>query len=219
MDIFDRKTGKRYIVFTEPTVGTNKVTPFENGFKIDCGDILYCFIDDSDEVKTVKFDFTDNSDFQYADLADMEFWFGSGVGAWSTVVHIQPDGSFVGYYHDSNMGETGDGFHNGTRYECYFSGKFSPLVKTGEFEYSMRIEELYTEGVLGEEKIISGVKLVTSEPHGFIDADVFYLYLPGKKTDGLSEEFLWWVHWIVNDGLLTSYCIYNVGGGFGFFVE
>ena len=48
MDIFDRSTGKRYEVFTEPTVAIEKVEPYQDGFKIDSGDFYYCCIDDSD---------------------------------------------------------------------------------------------------------------------------------------------------------------------------
>ena len=156
---------------------------------------------------------------EYSDLAGMEFWFGSGVGAWSTIVTMEPDGKFNGYYHDSDMGDNGASFPNGTRYECYFSGKFSQLEKIDDYEYSMRVESLYTEGVLGEERIIDGIKIITSEPYGFDNAGVFYLYLPGKEADGLSEEFLWWVRDKVRtDGVLMSYCLYNAGGEQGYVV-
>jgi len=156
---------------------------------------------------------------EYSDLAGIEFWFGSGVGAWSTIVTIEPDGKFSGYYHDSDMGDDGAGFPNGTRYECHFSGKFSQLERIDEYEYSMMVESLFTEGVLGEESIIDGTKIITSEPYGFDNADVFYLYLPGKEVDGLSEEFLWWVRDKVStDGALMSYCLYNAGGEQGYVV-
>ena len=163
--------------------------------------------------------YPDLDDLEYSDLAGMEFWFGSGVGAWSTIVTMEPDGKFNGYYHDSDMGDDGAGFPNGTRYECYFSGKFSQLTKVGDYEYSMRVESLFTEGVLAEERIIDGTKIITSEPYGFDNADVFYLYLPGKEADGLSDEFLWWVRDKVRpDGVLMSYCLYNAGGQQGYVV-
>ena len=52
------------------------------------------------------------------------FLFCSGAGGWSTGLKLNADGTFSGEYHDSNMGETGDGYPNGTMYECTFSGKF-----------------------------------------------------------------------------------------------
>ena len=36
--------------------------------------------------------------------------FGSGVGAWGTVMKVNKDGTFSGSYHDSDMGATGDGY-------------------------------------------------------------------------------------------------------------
>ena len=51
--------------------------------------------------------------FSFDDVSHLEFWFGSGVGAWCTTLQIQPDGSFEGQYHDSDMGDTGDGYPNG----------------------------------------------------------------------------------------------------------
>ena len=163
--------------------------------------------------------YPDVDDLEYSDLAGMEFWFGSGVGAWSTIVTIESDGKFNGYYHDSDMGDNGAGFPNGTRYECYFNGKFSQLTKVDDYEYFMRVESLFTAGVPGEERIIDGTKIITSEPYGFDNADVFYLYLPSKEADGLSEEFLWWVRDKVGpDGVLVSYCLYNAGGEQGYVV-
>ncbi|MFR5602083.1 MAG: hypothetical protein ACLTKI_06960, partial [Lachnospiraceae bacterium] len=36
------------------------------------------------------------SEVSFADLSGLEFWFGSGAGAWSTVLYIQEDGTFYG---------------------------------------------------------------------------------------------------------------------------
>ena len=35
------------------------------------------------------------------------FYFLSGAGAWSTELVVSPDGSFTGYYHDTDMGDSG----------------------------------------------------------------------------------------------------------------
>ena len=36
--------------------------------------------------------------------------FGSGVGAWGTVMKVNKDGTFSGSYDGSDMGATGDGY-------------------------------------------------------------------------------------------------------------
>jgi len=162
------------------------------------------------------------SELTFSDLTGLEFWFGSGAGAWNTTVQIQSDGTFSGYYHDSEAGSIGDDYPHGTRYECYFSGTFTSLTKVDEYEYSLKCESLTMEGVVGEEKIVDNVRIITSESYGFDNADEFSLYLPGKKLIELPESFLGWVQ--INpenldsrsDDVLTFYGLYNVGGEQGF---
>ena len=159
--------------------------------------------------------YPDIDDLEFADLDGLIFWFGSGAGAWRTIVKILPDGTFNGYFSDSDAGEIGPNYH-GTRYECYFNGRFTSLRKTGNYEYSMKCESLNTESV--EEKIIDGVRILPSDPYGFDNADEFSLYLPGKKTSELPAEFLIWSHGFGSDVVLTSYGLYNVGSEQGFIV-
>lgn len=163
--------------------------------------------------------FPDKSGFTFADINNVEFWFGSGAGAWCTTLKINPDGTFNGHYQDSDGGDGDPKYPNGTRYECYFSGKFSPLKKTGAYTYSMKCLSLKSQGKDGEEKIIDGVRVITSTPYGFDDASDFFLYLPGKKTSELSDDFLsWGTRWSVKDGILETYGLYNVRGKEGFTV-
>ena len=42
--------------------------------------------------------------------------FASGAGGWSTELTLNPDGSFNGNYHDSEMGDTGEDYPNGSMY-------------------------------------------------------------------------------------------------------
>ena len=163
----------------------------------------------------------DLDDLTFADLSGLEFWFGSGVGAWSTTVTISPDGAFSGFFSDSDMGDSGDSYPNGTRYECTFSGKFTDLKKTGDFTYSMKCASLTQEGTEGEEKIADGVRVITGTPYGFDSADEFMLYLPGKKLGELPEEFLSWMGTSLsgngeNISELPFYGLYNVSGQEGF---
>ena len=161
-------------------------------------------------------------DFTYAGLADTTFIFSSGAGGWQTEVMISPDGSFRGYYSDSDMGDNGPGYPNGTQYVCAFSGKFSSLNKISDFEYSMECESLSQEGTLNEEKIgDDGIRYITSKPYGFDDAGEFRLFLPGMTISALPEGFTEWVD-VPRDssteskGVLPFYGLYNVNGKEGF---
>ena len=57
-------------------------------------------------------------------LNGKEFGFASGAGGWSSELTFANDGIFMGSYHDSDMGDTGDGYPNGTIYVSDFSGRF-----------------------------------------------------------------------------------------------
>jgi hypothetical protein len=153
----------------------------------------------------------------------VEFLFMSGVGGWATSLSIGPDGTFEGYYMDSDMGDTGEDYPNGTMYECAFSGKFTDIQKVSEFEYSMRLEYLDQEGEIGSERIEDGVRIITSDPYGMANPDEFLLYLPGRPTADLPEEFIDWVSmpnvWAADavPETLPFFGLYNVGGAEGFF--
>ena len=66
------------------------------------------------EEESVEAELPEAQGFSFADVADREFCFSSGVGGWFTVLYIHEDGSFDGHYQDSNMGVTGEGYPNGT---------------------------------------------------------------------------------------------------------
>lgn len=53
-------------------------------------------------------------EFSYKDLKGLTFAFSSGAGAWGTVLTVLEDGSFEGNYHDTNMGDTGEEYPNGS---------------------------------------------------------------------------------------------------------
>jgi hypothetical protein len=161
-----------------------------------------------------------SGNLKYSALAGLPFYFSSGAGGWSTAVEILQDGAFSGFFYDRDMGDSGINYPNGTMYECSFKGKFSPLKKINDYEYSMKCESLTTAGTEGSEKIVDGVKVITAGPYGFDDADEFFLYLPGKKIADLPDAFLNWVH-IYPDSIdpaqtLAFYGLFNAGGEQGF---
>ena len=148
-----------------------------------------------------------------------EFVFASGAGAWATVINLEDEGSFVGEYHDSEMGFTGDGFPHGTVYISTFSGKFTRPEPVNEYTYIMRLASFSTEKQLGEEYYENDIRYIVSEPYGFNNAYEFYIFLPGAPINQLPEDFLAWAH--LNSNLRKTlpsgyYGIYNITDGSGF---
>jgi len=182
----------------------------------------YCLFDpyDMDEMDPpLKYAQSEDveTELTFADLDGFEFEFSSGAGGWATIVVIQPDGTFAGNYHDSELGSMGDDYPDGTVYICEFSGKFTELTQVGYCEYSMKLESLTQEGIFEEEEIIDGVKYITSYPYGFDDAEEFRLYLPGKAANEIPELNNWAAYGIDPEiEYIDFYGLYNINGQQGF---
>ena len=151
------------------------------------------------------------------------FYFLSGAGAWSTELVVSSDGSFTGYYHDTDMGDSGEGYPNGTRYECDFSGTFALVEQRDEFTYALRLTSLELKEVPGTERVEDGMKLVSAETYGMSGGDEFMLFSPGSLIASLPEEFLEWVHmasaWEEPPETLPFWGLYNLGEQAGFFTD
>ena len=154
----------------------------------------------------------------------MEMLFASGAGAWGTTLTLNLDGTFEGQYHDSNMGENGDEYPNGTVYYCNFSGRFGSMMKLNDYSYYMRLEELVYDTDIGREQIgeEEGIRYVTAEPYGIVGGVEFIFYLPGTPVEELNEDFInWWPDaYLWRNGeldTLIGYGLYNVNTGYGFF--
>ena len=155
-----------------------------------------------------------------ADSLPIDLEFSSGVGAWGTGLTLAADGSFSGEYHDSDMGDSGDDYPDGTVYLCNFSGKFTEIKQLDDHSYSLTLEELSSDYEQGKEWVEDGVRYVSSEPYGVEQGKDFILYLPDTPTDGLNEEFLSWWPGQYQEGqsdTLDFYGLYNVDMGYGFF--
>lgn len=90
------------------------------------------------------------SSFSFDDLKMVQFRFSSGAGAWATILNIREDGSFHGRYQDSNS-EIGEGYPNGSCYQCDFSGQFTEPVKVNDYTWSMEIARMDYEKEPGTE--------------------------------------------------------------------
>jgi len=157
----------------------------------------------------------------FARISGNTFSFLSGVGGWSTEVVVSEDGSFTGYFHDWDMGDIGDGYPEGTLYECYFSGKFFVTEMIDPYTYELWLAALDLEGETGVEDIAGGVRVISAGAYGIEGGDIFLLYCPGKETADLSEEFLEWMRmpnaWDEIPDALPFYGLHNVEEGTGFF--
>lgn len=144
------------------------------------------------------------------------FSFLSGAGGWSSELCLASDGTFTGDYHDSDMGDDGEGYPDGTRYVCTFSGRFGNVRRVDEYTYSMRLLEMNVEETPAEEWIEDGVRYVSSVPYGLENADEILVYLPGAWLRSLPYGFVSWVSmphawgWDNKPVLLPCYGLYNV---------
>jgi len=130
--------------------------------------------------------------FSFADVANLEFYFSSGAGAWRTVLYIHEDGSFDGEYLDSDMGDMGEAYPNGTRYYNAFAGRFTEPERVNDYTYRMQVAELTHAHPFGEE-LVDGFRWVYSEAYGIHGAEDVYLYLPGAPLAELPEAYRGWV--------------------------
>ncbi len=171
-----------------------------------------------DEV-TVYTDFSDittvvlNKDEKDENLALIpgKYVFSSGAGAWSTELNINDDFTFSGMYHDSELGLIGEKNPNGTVIICEFTGEFSKPEKVDNYTYKLPVKSISLKNEDGYVYYDDGIKYeCVGEPYGFDGCREFYLYIKGRQTSDLSEEFLGWIYdYNENAGKLLYNCIRN----------
>lgn len=167
----------------------------------------------------------------------MEMIFSSGVGAWRTYLTLDPDGSFTGEYTDSDAGDTGEDYPNGTQYICQFHGSFGEIKQMSDTFYSLVLKELVTDTghPEGEEWIEEGVRYVSSAPYGLDGEDgetlkpgaVFWFYTPeatgyepGSSLYGAAEFCSWMPErrrLVSETDTLDHYGLHNLETDYGFF--
>ncbi len=148
-----------------------------------------------------------------------EFVFCSGVGGWETYLTINPDGTFTGQYHDSNLGESGDGYDS-TVYISTFHGRFKDIRKKDDLTYTMKLDTLETEETQDtwiEEQDGVRVLYIASPPYGMDGGTNFELYLPGTQKSNLPDDYISWIGLALGDRTsLPGYGVRNVEGACGF---
>lgn len=158
----------------------------------------------------------------FADLANISFFFSSGVGAWYTELHVDEHGAFTGVHQDSDMGDTEGGYPLGTLYRCSFHGQLAIDRVVDEYTVALSLVSLEAdEDVIGIEQE-EGVRYVPSEPYGLTDTQELLLYLPGTPLDHLPQGFMDWMHSALygyEGTTLPFFGLYNPGAETGFVGE
>lgn len=147
------------------------------------------------------------------------FYFSSGAGGWGTALSIYPDGSFAASYHDSDMGDTGDGYPGGTVYYSNCTGTLSSPIQINDYTWSVYVEDMTLDGTPGEAHIEDEILWIYSELYGLDDVGEILIYLPNAPVDELPEEFKNWVYWDLSSesgDTLNFYGLYNVNGQQGY---
>jgi hypothetical protein len=152
----------------------------------------------------------------------VEFSFLSGAGGWWTSLILHTDGSFVGSFHDSEMGDIGEGYPHGSVYVCNFSGRFIAFEQINDYAYKMTLTDVSTEHQTGEEWIEDDIRYVAYDPYGIEEGTEFILYLPDTPLSEVPEEFLTWWPYRYDQSTepkenLSCYGILNVATNYGFF--
>ena len=154
----------------------------------------------------------------FEQLNGQMFEFSSGVGAWSTELIMDENGTFEGYFHDGEMGETGEGYPDGTVYGCSFHGCFSDPKSIDEYTWTVNIVLEQDEGQVPE-AIEDGVRYVTAAPYGLEKAETVTVFLPGTPVEKLPEGFMLWSHLTEIDPdaeTIPYYAIWNEADESGF---
>ena len=143
-----------------------------------------------------------------------KFFFSSGAGGWMTEMEIHDDWSFAGEYHDSNMGETGEGYPDGSVYISTFLGFFSDPEEINSYSLKLEKISMAQKEKVGEEYIEDNIRYIGSDTYG-MEGNDFILYLPGTPWSDLSEDCRMWIRMALNytepDVLPEGfYVLYNV---------
>ncbi len=144
------------------------------------------------------------------------FTFSSGVGGWSSDILLNDDGTFIGSYHDSDMGSDTENYPGGVCYISNFTGRFSNFHQIDPYTWTMDLTELNYTQEPGTDFTNGQVHYLVTEAYGLAGGSTFYLYLPGHPVSTLPEEFMNWADMYMGYTYpenLTIYGMFNVDTG------
>ena len=117
--------------------------------------------------------------------------FTSGAGGWGTELLLNPDGTFSGDYHDSDMGDARA--EHGVCYVSTFNGRFDSIAQVDPYTWSLHLAEISYDEEIGNEWTDDGVLYIAEEGYGVAGGETFYFYLAGHPTEELPEEYCQWI--------------------------
>ncbi len=142
-----------------------------------------------------------------------------GNPSWRTTLKINKDGTYSGDYLE-NLGEqTEEGVTYTNYYTAEYSGNFKSIEKIDDYTYALTLGDYATVYMTGDAWTEDNKSYIAAEGIGFFGCDRFMVYLPGKPTADLPDNFLIWVPDKISSGKLTCFAIHNTVDGYGFVNE
>lgn len=152
------------------------------------------------------------------DFLPRTFTYSDATGEWSSVISVNPDGSFSGSFISNAEKEATDEYPGGTVYYSDFSGRFTQIKKANDFSYSMYLESVSTQQEKDQVTIESGIRYISSSPLGISAKTEYILYTPDTPINALPELFLFWCPFITDENSnLYCYAIRNTHSDEGFY--
>lgn len=170
------------------------------------------------ENMTVESQLEEAADLTFADLSKRRFEFCSGAGGWSEEFIIEKDGSFRGNFHDSDMGDTGEGYDEGTFYCCSYSGHFTDITKINNYTYEMKLADITYNQTVDTSEISENTRYIYTDSYCLGGTDTFTVYLPGTPLSELSQEVRNWLSLVMeSETELTMIAIVDKTNEYGIY--
>lgn len=143
----------------------------------------------------------------YEILPELTMHFSSGVGGWGTSLTLAGKGTFTGSFEDSDMGDSGSDYPNGTRYVCDFNGTFRVTAIDGN-SVTLEMTSLKTKKAEGATWIEDGTRYVASDAYGLEGGTEFILYYPTTPVSQIPSAVRYWNEDLPTYGALGCYALY-----------
>lgn len=201
------------VVLTATATGCGSASPEDNSIQYETIEPIR-----AEETTTLETEVPEAADLTFSDLAERLFGFSSGAGGWSEEFTIEKDGFFTGNYHDSDMGDTGEGYADGTIYSSSYSGHFTELTKINDYTYKMKLADISYKEPAETEEIRDNVRYIYTEAYCLGGTDTFTIYLPGTPLSELTEDVCNWLSMMnQSETELTMVAIVDETNGYGIY--
>ena len=150
-------------------------------------------------------------------LSRYTFTMSSGAGAWADTLKIKSDGTYSGEYYDSDMGDTGPGYPDGTVYVGTYKGKLGNVRKHNKYLYKMTVIK-QTMDDRPDEEIVDGIRYISSKG-GLPSGSEVFVCIPGTPMSYIPEDAWMWFMGPSGDFDMTettTYGIFTQNGSCGF---